>query len=666
MKKKIHSATISFDGQAVIKMETGRISSEGEASVVVSSGGTVLLATANVDEEPSFTGYKKLFVKYTEKISGSYEQINKNNEFRSSYEYYLSSCIEKTISALIPKEYHGCITVNISLLSSDYTFSHEILACLAASSALTLSDIPFDGPVAFYKVDKLNRKDEQLTENKNGVSPDLDFLVGGTFHNIIMAEGFLLNNKEEELYDIISKAHKYIKLQCQAQKEFWVEAGGKNKRSLDLDKFNVFSEKVEKAILPEVEQLCNVGMKAFERKKTYNGIDKSFRKFSAGEYEFIKYEVVKDNILKIIKNRTLTSKKRLDGRDYKEIRELVYDLKFLPSFHGSSRVSMGDTEVLTTATIRDPFKFVNRINVKIDFLKSFFYKYPNYIKNDLEHISVKILKEILPSDFSFGLQITSETLSEDGFWDPNIFLGIFLALNDLNIPVPHLISGVSAGMIKGAKSNVFLTDLLYEEEFLCDSVIKILSIDKKKTFIRYYNRVQFLSRKTLNELVKTAKDGNEVLKSHLKEELQNHISRIDLPKIHQYNLTCEEYLKVYNERSKIFLKLGNGSKIYFVKERLQIVLFSNNENEFNKARKILDDFILQPQIGSIYNGIVTGILPNGLSIDFMPGKEGFLSITEDAVLANTFSLKGQYRIGQRLNVRLLEIINNKSGKLEIV
>ncbi|MFN6947069.1 MAG: S1 RNA-binding domain-containing protein [Cytophagaceae bacterium] len=664
MKRKIHSTTISFDGQTIIKLETGRISAEGEASVVVSSGGTVLLATVNVEEEPSFIGYKKLFIKYIDKTSNLDVQLNKNSEFRTSGEYYVSSCIEKTIATLIPKEYPCCVTVNITLLSSDFTFSHEVLACLAASSALSLSDIPFDGPVAFCKIHRVQEEDKFNADN-NGVSSDYDFLVGGTFHNIILAEGYLIYNQEDELYDIISKAHKYIKLQCQAQKEFWIEAGGQSKKSYDQDKFKAFSEEVEKTVLPDVEHLCTTGLKVFERKKNYNRINKNLKKLLAGEHEFLKYEVGKDSILKILRNHIITSKKRLDGRGNKEIRELSYDLRFLPSFHGSSRVSMGDTEILSTATLRDPYKFTNRLQIKVNCIKSFLYKYPNYLKNDLEYIYPKAIKEILPTDFPFGLQITCDTLSEDGSWDPNTVIGMFLALVDLNIPLPYLISGVSAGMIKGTKGNAFLVDLLYEEEFLCDTVVKLLSVDKKKNYIRYFNRVKFLSRKTLNELLKTAKDGNEVLKSHMEGILNNHTVRAEIPKIQHYNLSCEEYLKAYNYRGKIILRLGGGNRIYFLKDKLQIILFNDNQKEFDKAKKILDNYIIQPKVGNIYSGIVTGILPNGVSIDFLPGKEGFLFLKED-VVNKTFNRKGGFRIGQRLKVRLLEIINNKSGKLEIV
>lgn len=685
------------DGK-VITLETGKLARQADGSVVVRCGNAMLLATVvAAQEHKEGTDFLPLSVDYQEKfgsagkIPGSFQR----REGRlSDNEILISRLIDRALRPIFPEDYHAEVQVIVTLISADAEIQPDALAALAASAAIAVSDIPFNGPISEVRVAKINGAYVVNPTTTQIKTASLDLIVAGTVDNIIMVEGEAELCTEEEMIEAIKIAHEAIIVQVNAQKEFGEIVGKTEKRVYNHETHDEeLRERMNKELYDKVYAVCLEGNNKKEvRKEKFGVILDSFIASLTEEERTAKKQFIKPYFGDIqyyaSRNMVLDERTRLDGRKLDEIRQIVCEVDFLPSAHGAALFTRGETQSLTTATLGTKLDEMIIDQVMVSGYSKFYlhYNFPGFSTGEIKpnrgagrreighgNLAQRSLKKILPADSEnpYTIRIVSDILESNGSSSMATVCAGCLALMDAGVPIKAPISGIAMGLITDSSTGKWavLSDILGDEDHLGDMDFKVTGTENGITACQMDIKIGGLSFEVLEQALMQAKQGRIHILGKMKESIS--VSRPELkphtPRAFTIVIDKEFIGAVIGPGGKIVQEIQRESGATITIEEKEgkgyVSIFSSNGESMDKAKKRVYGIVATPEVGEVYDAKVKSIQPFGAFVEFMPGKEGLLHISEIS-WERLPSMDGVLEIGEELQVKLLEV-DPKTGKFRL-
>ena len=684
------------DGR-VITLETGKLAKQADGSVMLRLGNTMLLATvcAAKDAVPG-TDFMPLQVEYKEKYAsfGRYPGgFTKREGKASDYEILTCRLVDRALRPLFPDNYHAEVYVNIILFSADGVDMPDALAGLAASAALAVSDIPFGGPISEVRVARIGGEFVVNPTFALLEEADMDIMVAATYDNIMMVEGEMKEVSESDLLEAMKVAHEAIKVHCKAQMELMEEVGSTVKREY-------CHEVNDEELRTMVHDACYA--KAYEvaasgnndkhgRAAAFDAIKEEFKtRFTEEELEEkgalidrYYHDVEKEAMRRCI----LDEGKRLDGRKTTEIRPIWCEAGYLPGPHGSAVFTRGETQSLTTVTLgtkRDE-KIVDDVMNQGTERFLLHYNFPPFStgearpqrgvgRREIGHgnLACRALKNMIPADYPYCVRVVSDILESNGSSSMATVCAGTLALMDAGVQIKKPVSGIAMGLIKNAGEEKYavLSDILGDEDHLGDMDFKVTGTVDGITATQMDIKVDGLSYEILEKALNQARDGRMHILGKITEciaepraELKPHAPRIETMRI------PKEFIgAVIGPGGKIIQGMQEETGATISIEEVDgegiIEIAANNGNAINEAIAKIRAIVAIPEAGEVYEGLVRSVMPYGAFVEFMPGKDGLLHISEiDWKRFETMEETG-INEGDKIQVKLLEI-DPKTGKFKL-
>ena len=689
--------TIELGDGRSITIETGKLAKQADGAVTVRMNNTVLLATvcAAKDANPG-VDFMPLQVEYKEKYSafGRFPGgFTKREGKASDYEILTARLVDRALRPLFPDNYHAEVYVNITLFSADGEDMPDALAGLAASAALAVSDIPFNGPISEVRV---ARVDGQFVINPTFTQlekADIDIMVGATLDNIMMVEGEMNEVQESEMLEAIKFAHEAIKAQCQAQLELSEACGKMTKREYchevnddDLRK-DVHDKCYDKAYA-----IATSGTGKQERAEAFEKIVEDYKaQFTEEELTDEKVEMINryyhDVEKEAMRRAILDEGKRLDGRETTEIRPIWIETDCLPGPHGSAIFTRGETQSLSTVTLgtKADEKIIDDVLVhgKERFLLH--YNFPPYSTGEAKavrgvgrreighgHLAWRALKRMLPEDYPYVIRVMSDILESNGSSSMATVCAGTLALRDAGVPMKKPVSGIAMGLISEnhGTNYAILSDILGDEDHLGDMDFKVTGTKDGITATQMDIKVDGLSYEILERALAQAREGRLYILGKITEaqpetrpELKPHAPRIETMVINKEFIGA-----VIGPGGKIIqgIQEKTGALINIEEEDGvgKIEISGPNAETINEAIRAIKAIAAVPEVGEVYEGKISSVMPYGAFVEFMPGKDGLLHISElDWKRLETVEEAG-FHEGDTIKVKLLDI-DPKTGKFRL-
>ncbi|MBC8986608.1 polyribonucleotide nucleotidyltransferase [Pedobacter gandavensis] len=683
------------DGR-IIEIETGKLAKQADGSVVVKMGDTMLLATvvssvgakAGVDFLPLSVDYQEKYAA-AGRIPGGFLR----REARlSDYEVLISRLVDRALRPMFPEDYHSDTQVMISLISSDKNIMPDCLAGLAASAALAVSDIPFNGPISEVRVAKIDGKFIINPYVSDLERATMEFLVAGTESDIVMVEGEADEISEADMVEAIEFAHKAIVIQVQAQKELAELVGKTVKRTYSHENSNPeLRESVFAATYDKVYAVAKSNTSKGERTDAFSAILAEFVATLGEDIDdvtsFLAKKYFHDVQYDAIRNLVLDEGIRLDGRDVRTVRPIWSEVSYLPSAHGSAVFTRGETQALTTVTLgsKDDEQMIDGafINGYNKFLLH--YNFPGFSTGEVRpnrgagrreighgNLAMRSLKKVLPGleENPYTIRIVSDILESNGSSSMATVCAGTLALMDAGIKIKAPVSGIAMGLITDEKTGKYaiLSDILGDEDHLGDMDFKVTGTEKGIVACQMDLKINGLKWEVLTNALNQAKDA----RLHILNEMKKTISapredyKDHAPRIVSLTIDKEFIGAVIGPGGKIIQEMqretGASISIEEVGNKGIVEIFADNKAAIDAAVGRINAIAAKPDIGATYDGKVKSIMPFGAFVEIMPGKDGLLHISEiDWTRLET--MDGVFKEGDRIQVKLLDI--DKQGKMKL-
>jgi len=683
------------DGR-IIEIETGKLAKQADGSVVVRMGDTMLLATVvSTVGAKSGVDFLPLSVDYQEKYAaaGRIPGGFLRREARlSDYEVLISRLVDRALRPMFPEDYHSDTQVMITLISSDKNIMPDSLAGLAASAAIAVSDIPFNGPISEVRVAKIDGKliiNPYVSDLERAT---MEFLVAGTENDIVMVEGEADEISEEEMVEAIEFAHKAIVIQVQAQKELAELVGKTVKRTYSHEDSNPeLKEKVYAATYDKVYAVAKSQTSKGERGDAFGAILMDFIA-TLGEgiddvTGFLSKKYFHDVQYDAIRNLVLDEGMRLDGRDVRTVRPIWSEVSYLPSAHGSAVFTRGETQSLTTVTLgsKDDEQMIDGafINGYNKFLLH--YNFPGFSTGEVRpnrgagrreighgNLAMRSLRKVLPGleENPYTIRIVSDILESNGSSSMATVCAGTLALMDAGIKIKAPVSGIAMGLITDEKTGKYaiLTDILGDEDHLGDMDFKVTGTEKGIVACQMDLKINGLKWEVLTAALKQANEA----RLHILNEMKKTISapredyKDHAPRIVSLSIDKEFIGAVIGPGGKIIQEMqretGASISIEEVGNKGIVEIFADNKAAIDAAVKRINAIAAKPDIGATYDGKVKSIMPFGAFVEIMPGKDGLLHISEISH-ERLETMDGVLKEGDKIQVKLLDI--DKQGKMKL-
>lgn len=683
------------DGRT-IKIETGKLAKQADGAVTVTMGNTVLLATvcAAKDAAPD-VDFMPLQVDYKEKFSavGRFPGGFTRREGKSSdYEILVSRLIDRALRPLFPSDFHAEVFVNVVLFSAGEDDMPDALAGLAASAALAVSDIPFEGPISEVRIARIDGQwcvNPSASELKKA---DIDMMVAATLDNIMMVEGEMDEVSEAEMLEAIRQAHEAIKKQCQAQLEL-SEAVGKTVKRTYCHETNddELRRDVHDKCYQKAYDIATSGTGKQERAETFDALVEEY-KATFSEEDLAEKEVMinryyHDVEKEAMRRAILDEGKRLDGRKTNEIRPIWIETSCLPMPHGSAIFTRGETQSLSTVTLgtKDDEKLVDDPlnHDKERFLLH--YNFPPFSTGEAKawravgrreighgNLALRALKRMIPDNYPYVVRVMSDILESNGSSSMATVCAGTLALMDAGVPIKRPVSGIAMGLISENKGQNYaiLSDILGDEDHLGDMDFKVTGTEKGITATQMDIKVDGLSYEILENALAQAREGRMYILGKIKEALP--APRADMksnaPRLEIFNVPKEFIGAIIGPGGKIIQgiqeKSGANVSIEEIDGEGRVEVSSSDKAALDKALSMIRAIVAVPEVGEVYDAKVTSVMPYGLFVEFMPGKDGLLHISEiDWRRFEKIEDTGLQE-GDSIRVQLLEI-DPKTGKYRL-
>ena len=696
--------TVSLPDGRTISIETGKLAKQADGAVMLRMNNTMLLATvcAAKTAQPG-TDFMPLQCDYKEKYSAAGRfpgGFTKREGRAGDYEILTSRLVDRALRPLFPSDYHCEVYVNITLFSADGVDMPDALAGFAASAALAASDIPFDGPISEVRVARVNGQYVINPTFQQLAEADMDIMVGATEENIMMVEGEMDEVPESALLEALKAAHEAIKPMCQLQKELMKELGTDVKREYE-DEMN------DEELRQQVKDECYAPAYAIaqagdhdkhQREEAFTKIREDFKeRYAAAHAELSADELEEKNALvdryyhdverDAMRRCILDEGKRLDGRGTTDIRPIWCEVSPLPMPHGSAIFTRGETQALATATLGTKLdeKMVDDVLDKSYMRFLLHYNFPPFSTGEAKaqrgvgrreighgHLAWRGIKGQLPADYPYTIRVVSDILESNGSSSMATVCAGTLALMDAGVPLKAPVSGIAMGLIKnpGEEKYAVLSDILGDEDHLGDMDFKTTGTAKGLTATQMDIKCDGLSYEILEKALAQAKQAREHILAKMLEtlpaprpELKPHVPRIEALEI------PKEFIgAVIGPGGKIIqgMQEETGATITIDEEDGvgKVQVSGPNKESIDAAVAKIRAIVALPEVGEVYDAKVVSIMPYGCFVEFMPGKEGLLHISEIAWKRLETVEEAGIKEGDKIQVKLLEI-DEKTGKFRL-
>lgn len=689
--------TIELGDGRTITLETGKLAKQADGSVMLRMGNTMLLATvvAAKDAVPGID-FMPLQVEYKEKFAafGRFPGGFTKREGRASdYEILTSRLVDRALRPLFPDNYHADVFVNITLYSADGVDMPDALAGLAASAALAVSDIPFNGPISEVRVARINGIfviNPTFTQLEDA---DMDIMVAATMDNIMMVEGEMKEVSEAELLEAMKVAHEAIKVHCKAQMELTEMVGKTVKREYDHEvNDEELREKVRKECYDKVYAVAASGnANKHQRHDNFMAIRDEF-KAQYSEEELAEKGALIDRYYHDVEKEAmrrciLDEGQRLDGRKTTEIRPIWCEVDYLPGPHGSAVFTRGETQSLTSVTLGTKLdeKIIDDVLLhgKERFLLH--YNFPPFStgearpqravgRREIGHgnLAHRALKGIIPDDFPYVIRVVSDILESNGSSSMATVCAGTLALMDAGVQIRKPVSGIAMGLIKNAGEDKYavLSDILGDEDHLGDMDFKVTGTENGITATQMDIKVDGLSFDILETALNQAKEGRMHILGKITETMP--APRTDMkdhaPRIETMIIPKEFIGAIIGPGGKIIQGMQEETGTVITIEEIngtgRVEISGTNKQSIDAAVRIIKGIVAIPEIGEVYPGKVRSVMPYGIFVEFLPGKDGLLHISEiDWKRIEKIEDTG-IKEGDTIDVKLLDI-DPKTGKFKL-
>ena len=680
-----------------ITIETGKLARQSDGSVVLRMGNTMILATVvSAQEGKEGADFLPLSVDYQEKFASTGKVPGgflKRESRLSDYEILISRLVDRAIRPLFPSDYHAETQVMLYLISGDETALPDALAAFAASAALSVSDIPFQGPISEVRVARVDGKfvvNPTMDQKKRA---DIDLMVGASIENILMVEGEMKEVSEHEMLEALKIAHDAIKAQCQLQIELSQVAGKTQKRTYSHETNDeTLREELWKLMYDKAYEVAGrLTANKKERSEAFAKIINDYLE-ALPEDTTVNKDLAKhyyhDIQKKASRNLVLNKSVRLDGRKTDEIRQIWSEVNYLPSPHGSAIFTRGETQSLTTVTLGTKLDEQMIDGAMIEGSSKFIlhYNFPGFSTGEVKpnrgpgrrevghgNLAFRALKQVLPPDEKnpYTIRVVSDILESNGSSSMATVCAGSLALMDAGVPVKGPVSGIAMGMISDSESKKYaiLSDILGDEDHLGDMDFKVTGTEQGITACQMDLKVDGLTYDVLLEALLQAKEG----RLHILNEMKKTISapRPDLkpqtPRAETVIIEKELIGAVIGPGGKVVQDIQNTTGATVVIEEVNgkgiINVFANNKDVMEAALRRIRAIVAVPEVGQVYDGKVKSIMPFGAFVEFMPGKDGLLHISE-IKWERLENMEGVLEVGEEIKVKLVEV-DKKTGKFRL-
>ncbi|MBN2029029.1 polyribonucleotide nucleotidyltransferase [bacterium] len=675
-------------GGRTLTIESGRIAKQADGSALVQYGDTVILATAVASKDPiEYRGFFPLSVEYREKAfaAGKIPGGFFKREGRPQEKEVLSArLIDRPIRPLFQKDLQHEIQVVITVLSSDKENDADVLGIVGASTALSVSDIPFTGPIAAVRI---GRQGDQFILNPTFSQlemSDMNIVIAGSEESIIMVEGEASEISEEEMLAALEFGHAAIQEIIQLQKEFITEVGREKRplESLEIDP-DLFDQ-VREAVLDKIPETLKMETKQ-ARQKAVNHLLETLQASLAESYpdqEMIVADIFHDVEKEVVRKMILEEKKRIDGRGYDDIRDITCETSVLPRTHGSALFTRGETQSLTVTTLGTKVDEQKIEGLDGESWKSYMlhYNFPPFSVGEVKpfrgpsrreighgNLAERALKPVIPAEeaFPYTIRIVSDILESNGSSSMATVCAGSLSMMDCGIPVKTAVAGVAMGMVKEGEKVAILTDILGDEDHLGDMDFKVAGTREGINAFQMDIKIAGISFKLMKEALEKAR----LARIHILDIMNKTIAepRKELspyaPRISAMRIDIDDIGLVIGPGGKMIREIieKSGAEIN-IDDDGTIQIASSNEDSCRKARELIEKLVQKPEIGKTYEGKVKKITNFGAFIEILPGKEGLLHISEiDHHRVNR--VEDHLKVGDVVDVKLLKI--TPDGKLDL-
>lgn len=691
------SKTFTLEDGRSITLETGKLAKQADGSVVVKMGDTMILATvvSNIDAKEG-TDFLPLSVDYQEKfaavgrIPGSF---HKREAKLSDYEVLISRIVDRAIRPLFPENYHADTQVILTLISADKNLLPDCLVGLAASTALILSDIPFNGPISEVRIARVAGKFVINPYKDQLIQADIDLIVAGTAQDINMVEGEMGEISEEDMVEALKIAHTEIKKQCQWQLDL-AEAAGGRKPAREFNHEPSSPELREKIYAATYDKVLEVARSRSSKHKRSDAFKAILQEFVTAlpedhtEEAFLIKKYFHDVQYDAVRWMVLNDRTRLDGRALDEVRPIWSEVNYLPAAHGSAVFTRGETQSLTSVTLGtrlDEQMLDSPMNAGYSkFLLH--YNFPAFSTGEVKpnrgpgrreighgNLALRGLKRVLPNEIEnpYVVRIVSDILESNGSSSMATVCAGSLALMDAGIKVKGGVSGIAMGMISDEKTGKYaiLSDILGDEDHLGDMDFKVVGTENGIVACQMDIKINGLSYEVLAEALHQAKKG----RLHILSEMNKTISKPNedykghAPRIEKLIIDKDFIGAVIGPGGKVIQQIqkDTGTTISITEEGDKgiVEIASSDGESLRKAIAIVKGITAVPVVGEVYEGKVKNITDFGAFVEFLPGKEGLLHISEISWkrLAN---MEGVLQPGEELKVKLIEV-DKKTNKFRL-
>lgn len=688
------SITFDIGGNRMVTIETGKLARQADGAVTVKQGNCVLLATVVANKEPrEGQSFFPLSVDYQEKFASAGRvpgSFFKREARLNDYEILTSRLIDRALRPLFPEDYFCDVQVLVSLVSSDDEVMPDALACLAASAALAVSDIPIQEIISEVRIARVNGEMIVNPLRSQLQNADMEFIIAATDKNIMMVEGESKECSEEDLIKAIEMAHEAIRVHVKAQEELRAAVGITAKREYKAPYKNPeLEEKINQFAKDKMYAIASNASAKHERSDAFKALHQEVvdflgeelpdedKKLIGGYVGDLQYHVVRDMII--------NDGRRLDGRKTEQIRPLEMEQDILPTPHGSALFTRGETQSLTTVTLGTPLdELLVESAHKSEYTKFILhYNFPPFSTGEVKmmrgvgrrevghgNLAMRSLKQMMPNDdYPYTVRVVSDILESNGSSSMATVCAGSLALMDAGVPLKKHVSGVAMGLIKKGDKYAILTDILGDEDHLGDMDFKVTGTREGICGVQMDIKVDGLSMDIMRAALAQARAG----RMHILDAMYATIEapRPDVkphaPRMVKFNIDKEYIGAVIGPGGKVIQEIqretGTTITIEEVDNVGQVSIFSKEKAGLDKALAWVNGLVAVPVINEVYEGTVKSIKEFGAFVEFLPKKEGLLHISEIS-WKRLETMEGIFKEGDKVKVKLLDI-DPRTGKFKL-
>jgi polyribonucleotide nucleotidyltransferase len=690
------SVTFDIGGGRMVTIETGKLARQADGAVTVRQGNSILLATVVANREPKEgQDFFPLSVDYQEKFAAAGRipgSFFKREARLNDYEVLTSRLIDRALRPLFPEDYLCEVQVLVSLVSSDAEVMPDALACLAASAALAVSDIPIKEIISEVRI---ARVDGQLLVNPSRselAKADMEFIIAATAKNLMMVEGESAECSEEDLVKGLQLAHDAIRIQVKAQEELRAKANISGKRDYKKPEQNdELHNKVMAFTKDRIYEISKKGSSKHERSDAFSVLKEELIASLGTEITDQDKRLAKkyyaDLQWDIVRNMVLDDRIRLDGRQLDEVRPLAMEVDPLPTPHGSALFTRGETQSLTTVTFGTPLDelLVESAATSVDSKFFLHYNFPPFSTGEVKmmrgqsrrevghgNLAMRSLRQMMPGkDYAYTVRIVSDILESNGSSSMATVCAGSLALMDAGVPIPKHVSGVAMGLITRPSDgkNAILTDILGDEDHLGDMDFKVTGTRDGICGVQMDIKVDGLSMETMRDALEQARKG----RLHILDAMYECIGQArpevkpHAPRMEKLFIDKEFIGAVIGPQGKVIQEIqretGTTINIEEVGNFGEVSVFSPAKEGLEKAVSWIKGIVAVPEVGSVYEAKVKSVMPYGAFVEFLPGKQGLLHISEIS-WKRLETMEGVLNEGDSVKVKLIGV-DNKTGKFKL-